>query len=439
MKKILLGLTIFIILFGSLYAYEKISLEQAIEDGLKMNGSYENRFLSQKQAALRKNQSLKNKWFHLDFNANYLYKSETMTIEFPGVNLPGSISVPVQSFEAGLHHNYDLSLALNQPLFTGGALSHMVEMEEVREAVEANQTQLEKNSLVDLIKSTFFDFQILMSRKKAAKSLRKTLQIHCEKLENLFKEGLIKKTDLLETKASLEQAEININDLDQAMDKVSIGFHRMCGHYPEDIELNYREEESPEEQALEYFKFHHPVLKTMKEQKEIFELQKKITAGKYLPHINGFAELHYGKPGIDFFEKEWSVYFQGGVVLNIPVFNWNKGDDEKEILDLSIRKLENQKEEFIKETKKSLNQLYSAKESLNQKVENIVNMIEYSKEEAELKKALYEEKQIPNKDYLAALQTEKKYKAMKDQISLQIEKIKVKINSLISRVKGYGS
>jgi hypothetical protein len=65
-------------------------------------------------------------------------------------------------------------------------------------------------------------------------------------------------------------------------------------------------------------------------------------------------------------------------------------------------------------------------------------MIAFSKEDAELKKELYEEKQIPNVDYLAALQSEKKYEAMKHELSLQIEKINVKINTLISRTKEYG-
>lgn len=437
MKKILFGLSIFLLLFLSLNAFKKISLDQAIEDGLRMNGSYKNRFLSQKQAAIRVDQSSKNKLFNLNFSANYLYKSETMTIEFPGVEIPGLISVPGQDFEAGLHHNYDLSLDLQQPLFTGRILSNRVEMDKVQELVEANQAELEKDSLVELIKSSFFDYRILVSRRKAVLSLRKALQLHCQKLDNLFKEGLIKKTDLLETKTNLEQAEMDINDLDQAVDKVRISFHRLCGHYPEEIDLEYKEEAANEDQAFEFFKTNHPVLKTIQERKKILEIQKKMVSGKYLPRLNGFAELHYGKPGIDFFKKEWSVYFQGGVILNLPVFDWNKGAGEKKILDLNIQKLENQRDDFIKETKNLLDQLYSAKKSLKQKKENIENMIEYSREDAELKKGLYEEKQIPNVDYLAALQAERKYEAMENELSLQVEKIKVSINALISRTKEY--
>jgi outer membrane protein TolC len=435
MKKIWYGLSIFFLSFLSLNAFEKITLEQAIEDGLKMSSSYKNRFLSQKQAAIRVEQSSKNKLFNLDFNSSYLYKSETMTIEFPGVEVTGLISVPGQSFDAGLYHNYDFSVSLSQPLFTGGVLSHLVKMDKIQEAVEANKTELEKNSLVDMIKSSFFDYQILLCQKQTVLSLQKTLQLHCQKLDNLFKEGLVKKTDLLETKESLEQTEMNINDLNQAVDRVRISFYRMCGHYPEEIDLEYREEGTNEDQAFDYFKTNHPVLKTLQEQRKALEIQKRIISGKYLPQINGFAELHYGKPGIDYFAKEWAVYFQGGVVLSLPVFDWNKGAAEKRILNLDIEKLRNQKHDFIKETKKSLDQLYSAKKSLSQKKENIENIIAYSKEEVELKKALYEERQIPNKDYLAALQTERRYKAMKNGISLQIEKINVKINTLISRTK----
>ncbi len=438
MKKIFSFLSIFLLLFLSLDAVETISLELAVEDGLKMSGSYKNRLLSEKEAGLRVEQSLKDKLFSLDFNANYLYRSDIMTIEFPGVNIPGLISVPGQSYEAGLYHNYDLSVSLSQPLFNGGILSCRVEMEKVREAVEANQTELERDSLVDLIKSSFYDYQILMSQKRAVLSLRQALKLHSKKLSDLYTEGLVKKTDLLETKSSLEETDMNINDLDQAIDKVRIDFHRMCGHYPEEIDPECKEAEQNEKQALDYFKNNHPVLKTMSDQKKVLELQKKIISGKYLPSINGFAELHYGKPGIDYFAKEWSLYFQGGIVLNMPVFDWDKGACEKNVIDVSIRKLENQREDFIKDITRTLRQLYSVKESINQKKVNIENMIAFSKEDAELKKELYEEKQIPNVDYLAALQSEKKYEAMKHKLSLQIEKINVKINTLISRTKEYG-
>jgi outer membrane protein TolC len=438
MKKIFSFLSIFLLLFLSLDAVETISLELAVEDGLKMSGSYKNRLLSEKEAGLRVEQSLKDKLFSLDFNANYLYRSDIMTIEFPGVNIPGLISVPGQSYEAGLYHNYDLSVSLSQPLFNGGILSCRVEMEKVREAVEANQTELERDSLVDLIKSSFYDYQILMSQKRAVLSLRQALKLHSKKLSDLYTEGLVKKTDLLETKSSLEETDMNINDLDQAIDKVRIDFHRMCGHYPEEIDPECKEAEQNEKQALDYFKNNHPVLKTMSDQKKVLELQKKIISGKYLPSINGFAELHYGKPGIDYFAKEWSLYFQGGIVLNMPVFDWDKGACEKNVIDVSIRKLENQREDFIKDITRTLRQLYSVKESINQKKVNIENMIAFSKEDAELKKELYEEKQIPNVDYLAALQSEKKYEAMKHELSLQIEKINVKINTLISRTKEYG-
>jgi len=283
----------------------------------------------------------------------------------------------------------------------GGILSRRVEMEKVREAVEANQTELEKDSFIDLIKSSFYDYQILISQKKAVLSLRQALELHNQKLSDLYAEGLVKKTDLLETKSSLEETDMNINDLDQAINKVRIDFHRMCGHYPEEIDPEYKEAEQSEEQALDYFKNNHPVLRTMQDQKKVLELQKKIISGKYLPSINGFAELHYG-------------------------------------IDVSIQKLENQRDDFIKDITRTLRQLYSAKESLDQKKANIENMIAYSKEDAELKKELYEEKQIPNVDYLAALQSEKKYEAMKDELSLQVEKINVKINTLISRTKEYG-
>jgi hypothetical protein len=62
-------------------------------------------------------------------------------------------------------------------------------------------------------------------------------------------------------------------------------------------------------------------------------------------------------------------------------------------------------------------------------------LIALSEEDAVLKEELYEERQIPNVDYLAALLTKEKNVLARDEIRIQMEKIKVSINTLIGRNK----
>jgi outer membrane protein TolC len=427
-------LALFVSLVPGQQTMEKIPLTRAIEEGLKKDFEYLNALLDQKWSALQHQISAKNKLFRLDFAANYLYKSETMVIDFSS-QIPGVFPNPSAGVEVGLYHNFDFDIGLSQPLFTGGILSNSIKMEEVRKAIQANQKIIKTNEIVSMIKSSFFQYLILTHRKQSLQILDKTLSLHRQRIENLRAEGLARKTDLLETLSKIEEIQANISDIELAIESEKIHFHKLCGYNPEEIDDTYREESITESDAISYFEQNHPVLKTLQNQVDILNLQRKIVTGKYLPQINGFAELHYGRPGIDLYAKKWSIYFQGGIVLTVPVFDWNRLSIEKKLLDFQNEKLDNQKNKFVQDVTASLATLYSSLQMLEEKKNHVSQLLEYSKEDANLKKALYEEREIPNIDYLEALLTREKNSLLIQEIQIQIERVKVNINTLIGKNK----
>lgn len=414
-------------------ANQKIPLAKAIQEGVEQNLEYTNKLLDEKNARLLQKQKAAQKLFNLNLQASYLYKSETMSIEIPSIQLPGDLFFPGRQIEAGLHHNYDLNLSLSQPLYTGGILSGSLKLEEVKEAVEANQSILKKNQIIDLIKSSFFRYLILIQRRNSLFTLRQKLELHHQKLENFFEEGLIDKTPLLETLSQIKELNLNLKDIDRAIDKEQIHFKRLCGYLPEEIDPDYREECPEKEKALSYFQDFHPVLRTIDQRIKMLEISKKIAAGEYLPQVHAFLQLHYGKPGLDFFKKEWMLYAQGGISVNLSVFDWNNLDTEKKILDNQILKLHNQRKSYIQKVTEKLNSLYNTLHSLESKLSEVEALIGYAQEETELKKELFREKEIPHLDYLTSLMSVQKFKIQKQEISLQIEQIEVKINTLIAQ------
>jgi outer membrane protein TolC len=440
-KKHLFGLVHLVLFFFlgtfvfSRQTVEKISLTKAIEEGLNTNYEYLNTILDEQSAALQRQISSKDKLFRIDFDASYLYKSETMIIGIPAVEIPGIYTVPGREIEAGLHHSYDLNIGLTQPLFTGGILSNSIKLNEVRQAIEANQKILKVNEFAGLIKSSYFQFHLLTQKKQSLQILEKNMELHRQRIEDLRSEGLVRKSDLLETLSKIEEIQANISDIEQAIESERIHFYKLCGHYPEEIEAAYKEEPINRNAALSYFEENHPVLKTLQNQADILTLQKKINSGKYLPQVSGFAELHYGKPGIDFFKKKWALYFQGGIVLSLQVFEWNRLRGEKILLDYQEQKLLNEKNKFIQDVAASLEILFISLQKLEEKKAHITQLLEYSKEDADLKEALYVERQIPNVDYLEALLTQEKNALLLQEIQIQIERIKVNINTLIGKSK----
>ncbi|MBS3819110.1 TolC family protein [bacterium] len=434
MKK-LLSFFLILPLTLSLQANQKIPLKKAIQEGIQRNLEYANKLLDEKNAQIRTQKYEAQKRFHIDLNGSYLYQSETMEIEIPSVDIPEGIHFPGRKIQAGVHHSYDLQLSLTQPLYTGGILSNRVELEEIQKAVSANQSLLQKHQIIDEIKSSFFQYQLLIKRKNSLETLRQKLEFHLKQVKNLFQENLVNKNNLIETSSKIKEVNMNIEDIQRTIEKERLHFLRLCGHLPEEIDPGYTEESLKKKKALSYFKKFHPVLRTLDHRIQMAEVSKKITSGKYLPQVSAFAQLHYGKPGIDFFKKEWMLYAKGGVTVNLSVFDWNNLRRDKKILDNRILKLQNQRKKYIRDVTENLDTLYSAKNSLKRKLSEAEDLIDYATEEAQLKKALYEENQLPHIEYLTSLRNKQKYTIQKKEILIQIEQLEVKINTLIGRIK----
>ena len=144
MKKIYLVFIMIVVFSGILVSQEKISLSQAINEGLKLSGEYQNRLLEDRSLELERNLARKDKFFTVGFEANYLYKSQTMSLETPSISIPGLATIPGRTIEAGVKNNFDLKLSLVQPLYSGGILSNNENLVELRLAVEEHYTFLKE-------------------------------------------------------------------------------------------------------------------------------------------------------------------------------------------------------------------------------------------------------------------------------------------------------
>ena len=436
MKKIVIVFTSFLIIPAFIFPEDKIPLSQAIFEGLKLSGEYQNRLLDDRSMELERILAGKDKFFTVGFEANYLYRSQTMSLETPSISIPGVGTIPGRTIEAGVKNNFDLKLSLVQPLYSGGILTNKENSMGLRRAIEQNYTNLKEIEIAGYIKSSFFTYLELLQKKSSLELQLEKLLLHYKRVDNLYQEGLAKKSDLLETLSKQEEIRLSLHDLGQAINREQIHFTQLTGYSPESIDDSYREPSFDYEASWEYFEKNHPVLQALDSQVGLLSLQKKIVIGKYRPQLNGFAELHYGKPGLDFFEKKWSLYFQGGVVLDIPVFKWNKISEEKTLVDFKIRKINNLKQDFLREIKENLKKLFAARDYLSSKLENLDQLIAYSEEDAALKNQLFMEKQIANLDYLTALLSKDRYITWKEEVLFQLEQVKININTLIGRVDG---
>jgi len=418
---IILLFTVIFVFFPSRAAAEDIPLEAAVQKGMERAAALRNRLLDERVKALEKKNAIMRKYFSVDSGASYLFKSEQMHISFPGM-----------SVTAGAKHNYDLNVSVRQPIFTGNILDRSVKVSELQSAIAQSQTALEKNEIAASVKTSYFNYRLLASKRKSLETFTHSLDIHFKNLERLYKEELVRKTDLLETRRKLREQEIAMEELNQLMVSEKIEFEKLCGLDIDTIETGYGEAVGDYEGVFLEFKSSHPVLEALSNRLAVLSTRGKMVKGEYLPQVAGFAELHYGRPGIDFFKNEWGVYFQGGVSFSLRLFDWGRQTRELTVLDYESQKVMNERDDFILEVEKRLKQLFGSLRSVEKRMSIVAGLVELADEDVRLKEGLYREQQVSNLDYLDALAVKERYESMKDELKMQYELIKVTIN----RIKG---
>jgi outer membrane protein TolC len=427
--------TVFSILLAAAFVLPaKVSLGQAVAHAWKISYSLDSQRLEEEAAVTARLTALRQKYFSVFAGGSYRYTSDKVEVKVSDFPFPVSANIPPDTIVLSApNDNFDLKLSLAQPIYSGGILANAVRMETIREATERDLTRLKKIELSGKVKNSFFNHRLFCKKRDALNSLLTILKLHQDKLANLFREELVQKSDLLETQTKVDEIRLNLEDMEQLIRSEALNFSTLCGYEPEDIETETTAGAESFSAAWEFFLARHPLLQALDEKVRIIQIQKKSISGAYLPQVSAFAEVHYGRPGQNYFVDRWTLYVLGGVSVSMPVFNWNKGGRDRELANIASRKLENQRADFVRESEKNLHQFYLYKESLEKKLALLADLVANATEDARLKEKLYEEKQIDHNDYLAALTSQERYISNREELLAQVELLKVGIQTLIGK------
>jgi outer membrane protein TolC len=414
----------------------EVTLSQAVANAWRLNHSLQNQRYQAEAAGVSKLTAMAQKKFSVYFNGSYRYSSDKVEVKAADFAIPTSTNIPPGTIILSApDDNFDVKLSLLQPVFTGGVLNNAVKMEELREVSELHLTRLKQIEVTGKVKVSYFSYRLACKKRDALVYFLDNLSLHLGKLENLFREELLKKTDLLETRAKVDETKLNLQDLEQLLKAEALNFENLCGYSPLEISGETSERAEDYAQAWDFFKAHHPLLQSLAERARAFQVQKKSIAGSSLPQVGVFAEMHYGRPGQNFFKDRWTFYVQGGLSVTMPVFTWNKSERDQSLVDIAARQLENLRLDFIESSEKSLHQLFLLKEAIENKLRLIDNLVGYAAEGAQLKEKLFEENQIDHTDYLAALTTHERYLVNREELLAQMEVLKVNIHTLIGKAE----
>jgi outer membrane protein TolC len=432
MKKIFLPL---MLAWAVLLPAAKVPLSQAVADAWKNDPGLDSQRLDAEAAAVAGRSARSRKYFAANFNGSYRYSSDRVEVTLADFPFPvGPGLAPDTVVLSAPRGSADFKLSLLQPLYSGGALSSAARAETAREASERDLLRLKKVELAGRVRHSFHSHRLLGRKRDALRLQLDKLELHRRRLENLVREELARRSDLLETEARADEIRLALLDLEQLIESEALHFSMLCGHAPDDVADETLAPAAPSvEAAMAYLLANHPLLRSLDERARVVQLQKKTIAASRLPQVNAVAELHYGRPGQNFFADQWKLYALGALSVSLPVFDWNRAGRDMQLADMAACKLENQRAAFVRESEKGLRQLFAQRQSLEKKLVLLDGLAANAAEDAGLKEKLYEERQIDHNDYLAALTGRERVLANREELRVQMELVEVGIRSLIGK------
>jgi outer membrane protein TolC len=409
----------------------EVTLSQAVRDAWALSPGLDSQRLEEQAAAVARLTALRQKYFSVLFGGSYRYSSDKVQVKAGDFPFPLGPAVPSGAvILSAPDHTVDLRLALQQPLYSGGVLDNAVRIEEGRMLSQREMVRLKRIEIAGAVKSSYHSHRLYRCRRDSLASLLSSLEAHLRRVERLHAEELARRSDLLETRAKANEVRLGLEDLEQLIAAEAVRFRSLCGRDPDKVDSAAGGGRESFAAAWDSFLAGHPLLRSLDERARILRLQRRSLAGAYLPQIGAFAELHYGRPGQNFFAEGWTLYFSGGVSVSLPVFNWNRRGRDLELADISLRQLENQRGDFVRESERGLRQLFLQRESLERKRDLLEHLAADAEEDERLKQKLYEEGQIDHADLLAAMTSREKYLAERGGLDAQLDLLAANIDTL---------
>ncbi len=290
----------------------------------------------------------------------YNFISETARLTLP-FTLPG---MPVQEIEAGVNHQYDLNLRVQQPLFTGFRLKNEIALSRTQREKVSLQKAIARNRLFLLAGQIYYRHQLNRMQQAMLQKGLARLDLQLQKVRSFFRSEQATSFDTLEVfNRRLELANrlqqlrryerIILTQLQHVLnDSVTVRIAETPPHSRPPIRLLPLP--SYFQQALQS----RPELQQLSLREKAQSHKIRIAKSALWPQIFASASFHYARPGVNFFEDEWMTYYTVGIQMQWRLWTWRQDGYRIQQAQIEQERLRLQKRALIQDIRQQVQEAY---------------------------------------------------------------------------------
>jgi TolC family type I secretion outer membrane protein len=247
---------------------------------------------------------------------------KVMELEFPSM-IPGE---PPQRVEVDFTRDYQMTLSLNIPVFTGGRL--VSGFKQANYQVKSSQEGLRqsRHNIIFNTKQAFYG--ILLAREfidVAQEAVDVAEKLH-ENIEVQYEVGLASKFDLLRSEVQVANLKPQLIRAQNNLEVAKLSLKNVLGmdqSNPIEVEgeLMYEPVEPDLEKCLKTALEKRPELKQFRLQKKMAGESVNMAMASGLPSVSISGQYNYWADQLNFKSDTWQNFYSLNLLVNIPIFN----------------------------------------------------------------------------------------------------------------------
>ncbi|UUV17617.1 TolC family protein [Fusobacteria bacterium ZRK30] len=375
----------------SIFAKNKVTLEEAIDLAYKNNYKFKNIQIENNNIELEKNQAYKEALPYISYRGTYITTDEENQVDL----MDGTMT------DQGFFHE----ISLNQPIYNGGMIVSNIKIADIFKEIGDHRLMEEKSRLKLAVITKYSQIVGQKHIIRVYEEAVEEVEFSYRKAQRELELEYISNADYLPLKSSYIDSKLKLSEAKNQLKIYLIEFENLLGLSP--YEQTDVEEIKPEKYSIETIDLKDDLetaLENSRESKiinldrEITEERKNVARADLLPEVN--AKLAYNADDRHFNSSGNKWYWTTGIEINWRLFDFGKNYDSYSEAKNEVKKAENKRMMELNDLEVKIRRNYIELIKTSDALKSQDAKLEATQENFRLQKKLYSQGQISTIEYL---------------------------------------
>jgi len=299
-----------------------LTLEESIRLALAQNPSYLATEEKVETARARVREAAASFFPSLNAQGLQTLDEKLFVLEFPSF-IPGQ---PPQRMSIDFTKDYQFSLSLTLPIFTGGRLTSGFKQAKYNLLSSEEGARQSKQTTVFNTKQAFYSCLLAKSFVRVAEEAVEVAEKHYNNVKSLYEVGMASKFDLLRSEVQVANLKPQLIRARNSLKIAELALKTLLGlDLSQSVEIKgelaFEPFEPDLEESISKALFNRPEVSQVRYQKDMAGEMLKMARASSLPTIALSGNYNFWADNFNFQKDNWQSYYTVNLAFSIPIFN----------------------------------------------------------------------------------------------------------------------